>query len=564
MASHASLLLRSAVTGDADGLREALGMKVDPNMVDGSKMGKRESPLFQAVRGGHERCCRILIEAKARVNFKRSDKRTALMEGACSSSSSNEIILRMLLDNGAAVDSMDRCGWTALSFAAFEDNVLACQTLIDAKANISGLDGGYPLHIAARYGSTSCLSTLLSSKADANSLDRRKQTPLTRAIENQHKAAADLLSSHGATSYLSFDKSGSIVDRRHSKGEKAEPTRPEDVAFVLEASLALNSLVFVCTEPQLARTETDSQDQQKQQQIVLLTPQNGFQRLLLYQMLSEAKFRHLSSERLPRANPRDPPVIRVRRRVGTTCTTTPLSSDSKQTQLLHHSEEERTHSATAVSTADDAGEAITATTQASQGGGRKLPRFAVAIHRFKTAANLATILSSACVFRADFVAVVGRKAALALDREPCLRGLRTSRCGLRFRYYRDIEACVFALRSEGFATVGVEIEAGAKAVGSAPAPFAGNTLFLVGHEGDGMSELELELCRKKKKKKKHENKSSSSNPTREVEELSGGGFVCVAQFGYGVPCLNVGTAASIVMHEFAVWAGYGETGKQVA
>ena len=54
MASHASLLLRSAVTGDADGLREALGMKVDPNMVDGSKMGKRESPLFQV--GGMFEC----------------------------------------------------------------------------------------------------------------------------------------------------------------------------------------------------------------------------------------------------------------------------------------------------------------------------------------------------------------------------------------------------------------------------------------------------------------------------------------------------------------------------
>jgi len=81
--------------------------------------------------------------------------------------------------------------------------------------------------------------------------------------------------------------------------------------------------------------------------------------------------------------------------------------------------------------------------------------------------------------------------------------------------------------------LGIEICEGAIDVRSHP--FTGNTAFVLGNEGHGMTAQQKEIC---------------------------DGFVYIKQFGRGTASLNVAVASSIVMHEFAKWAEYEETARE--
>ena len=77
--------------------------------------------------------------------------------------------------------------------------------------------------------------------------------------------------------------------------------------------------------------------------------------------------------------------------------------------------------------------------------------------------------------------------------------------------------------------LGVEIVESAVPIESHP--FDGNTAFIMGNEGDGMTPNQKAIC---------------------------DGFVYIRQHGTGTASLNVAVAASIVMHHFSTWAGYEE------
>lgn len=77
--------------------------------------------------------------------------------------------------------------------------------------------------------------------------------------------------------------------------------------------------------------------------------------------------------------------------------------------------------------------------------------------------------------------------------------------------------------------VGIEIDDGAAAVHTHP--FTGNTAFMIGNEGQGLNEKQMKLCDE---------------------------FVYIPQHGVGTASLNVAVATSIVLHHFAIWAGYPE------
>ena len=75
--------------------------------------------------------------------------------------------------------------------------------------------------------------------------------------------------------------------------------------------------------------------------------------------------------------------------------------------------------------------------------------------------------------------------------------------------------------------LGVEIGARAKNVSARP--FAQKTLLLLGNEGEGLSQVQMDAC----------------------DEL-----VFIPQYGRGTASLNVATAAAVVLHHFAEWAQY--------
>ena len=73
--------------------------------------------------------------------------------------------------------------------------------------------------------------------------------------------------------------------------------------------------------------------------------------------------------------------------------------------------------------------------------------------------------------------------------------------------------------------VGVEIDDGA--IDVEDEPFEGDTAFMMGNEGQGMNEKQMNVC---------------------------DGFVRIAQYGGGTASLNVSVAAGIVLHRFHHWS----------
>lgn len=101
----------------------------------------------------------------------------------------------------------------------------------------------------------------------------------------------------------------------------------------------------------------------------------------------------------------------------------------------------------------------------------------------------------------------------------------------RFARFEDavahLRSCPDSVRVD---VCGVEIRPDAIAVDSlAPPPFNRSTAFVLGSEGDGLSDVHMALCDR---------------------------FVFIPQYGNGTASLNVAIAGSIVMHRFASWAQY--------
>lgn len=104
-----------------------------------------------------------------------------------------------------------------------------------------------------------------------------------------------------------------------------------------------------------------------------------------------------------------------------------------------------------------------------------------------------------------------------------------------FSYYPNLQDARRGLIEEKGVTkiLGVEIVDDAVPIESHP--FDGNTAFIMGNEGEGMTPNQKAIC---------------------------DGFVYIRQHGPGTASLNVAVAASIVMHHFALWAGYSERARE--
>jgi len=102
--------------------------------------------------------------------------------------------LKDLISRGHT-NNRDETGYTALHYAARKNNLLACQLLIQAKANINAeTNGGVtPLQRAAMMGHTEIVELLLSHRADVNIQDNDGNTAAHRAAQNSHLNLVNLL-----------------------------------------------------------------------------------------------------------------------------------------------------------------------------------------------------------------------------------------------------------------------------------------------------------------------------------------------------------------------------------
>eukprot|EP00249_Psilotum_nudum_P005172 c18636_g1_i2 orf=37-702(+) len=137
--------------------------------------------------------------------------------------------------------------------------------------------------------------------------------------------------------------------------------------------------------------------------------------------------------------------------------------------------------------------------------------------------NLGTLARSATAFGVSELIIVGRKDFNSFGSHGASRHLQ-------LRHFFTLSQARLYLKGEKDCDIcGVEIVDGAKAIHERP--FFRSTAFLLGNEGTGLSIKEMAIC---------------------------DFFVYISQYGCGTASLNVAVAASIVLHHFAVWAGFSE------
>lgn len=126
--------------------------------------------LFDAATAGDVAGVRERLAAGADCNQRNGDGATALMLAA---HAGNLDLVRILVAAGADVNAADERGWSALTKAVYNadlDRGFAdvAQVLIDAGANVEAPIGFgvRPLMLAAGYGETAVVETLLRAGAD--------------------------------------------------------------------------------------------------------------------------------------------------------------------------------------------------------------------------------------------------------------------------------------------------------------------------------------------------------------------------------------------------------------
>jgi hypothetical protein len=150
--------------GDVPGVVRALHAGANPNdFTEFNEPGwsvQRCSPLYRAAKHGHEQVLGVLLQARADVAY------------------------------------VDAQGFSALHIAVQCGHGPAAQRLIAGGADLNAESHGFrstPLHWAANFGTTACVTLLLRAYADPSVRNRKRQTALQVAEDKRHVGTAAAL-----------------------------------------------------------------------------------------------------------------------------------------------------------------------------------------------------------------------------------------------------------------------------------------------------------------------------------------------------------------------------------
>lgn len=153
--------------------------------------------LFDAVAAGDVDRVRALLAAGADRNARNAEGATALMLAA---HAGNLGLVNALIEAGADVNALDERGWGPLSRAVYNadlDRGFAdvVQALIDAGANLEAPIGFgvRPLMLAAGYGETAVVETLLRAGADVLARNEGGLTALMMVKQKHYVDVINLL-----------------------------------------------------------------------------------------------------------------------------------------------------------------------------------------------------------------------------------------------------------------------------------------------------------------------------------------------------------------------------------
>lgn len=138
--------------------------------------------------------------------------------------------------------------------------------------------------------------------------------------------------------------------------------------------------------------------------------------------------------------------------------------------------------------------------------------------------NLGNLIRTANAFGAKEILIVGKR------RYHQFGSFGTSKASTK-RHFYDLDSAVSYLRSQNCRIFGVEILD--QAIPIEEVTFDGPSAFMMGNEGDGLTDSQINQCDE---------------------------FVYIRQFGSG-GSINVNVAAGVVLHRFAANVGYSENPK---
>ena len=157
-----------------------------------------QSPLSHAAERGHERVVRMLLDEGAKLNSVDRRKRTPLMWAVFNE---HRTVAEQLLAKGADVDGGDYVQWTVLHFAVRNRDTTMANLLLDMGADVSAtIEGGYTtLHLAVYFEAPALIRLLVRKGAPLSSRNSNGNTPLEDAVRFSGVFIVELLLDLGAS-----------------------------------------------------------------------------------------------------------------------------------------------------------------------------------------------------------------------------------------------------------------------------------------------------------------------------------------------------------------------------
>lgn len=154
------------------------------------------------------------------------------------------------------------------------------------------------------------------------------------------------------------------------------------------------------------------------------------------------------------------------------------------------------------------------------------PSFFILIYNISKLKNIGTLIRSANAFGVKQIFILGENKKILKK----FFGSQGTVNKSDFLFFDDVSQLRIYCQEKSINIVGIEIGEGSKPINEFE--FKGDTLFVLGNEGQGMNTKQKELCKNS--------------------------LVYIPQFSNKTASLNVACAGSIIFHYFSTWAKYDE------
>lgn len=196
-----------------------------------SEMDAWATPLIVAARYGHLDAIKFLLGCKADVN---TGDRWQITPLHAAVDQGHHVVTKMLLDHGAKVDAPAGCeaifyGYIPPLCCTENGHAVSWDTLVERREVIIPLSGGgaHPLHVAATWGHTNIIESLLDHKADIAAtmplIGKKSLMAIHLAADRNQVSATKILLRRGANvnaTWSAGDESNTALHMAVNRGNK--------------------------------------------------------------------------------------------------------------------------------------------------------------------------------------------------------------------------------------------------------------------------------------------------------------------------------------------------------